>query len=450
MRLKIKWKVFLLALAVCLLPACGAGGEKREEGVPTLIYATLSGQVDREMVDGFNAEHEGEIQIKVVDYSEGVDEGGRQGMDRLLTEIAAGKCPDILETFTYTGNYSGKINALPYQQMAKKGYLENLWPYIENDPELGRDSVLEAPLKAAEVDGGLYMLFSRFAIRTLAGAPEVVGDRYSWSLDELWKSFSAMPENATILDYTDDKSTVFGNLFPMLVASYIDWESGQCSFDSKGFRSSLEFINSFPQEFAWTSDEEVNRELCQRQMKGLQMLNSFGIWTMRDMQVIDSWCGGRASFVGYPTADGSTGSFFSIQSGRLAMSPDCKNKEAAWDFLRRMLLSQYTPAESEKGLPVNKASFQKQFERDSEPESTYRAMVFGFYGPTSEFPPLKEEDYDRLVDFIDRIDKIGIYDQELLDIIQESCDPYFAGDKDLDETVELIQNRMKLYVNERR
>ena len=30
MRLKMKWKVFLLALAVCLLPACGAGGEKEE------------------------------------------------------------------------------------------------------------------------------------------------------------------------------------------------------------------------------------------------------------------------------------------------------------------------------------------------------------------------------------------------------------------------------------
>ena len=131
--------------------------------------------------------------------------------------------------------------------MAKKGYLEDLWPYIESDPELGRDSVVEAPLKAAErrtmrlsavypahtifqrcsafgdpssaarsvlclplhrrssrdsvveaplkaaeVDGGLYMLFSNFAIRTLAGAPEVVGDQFSWNLDELWKAFSTL------------------------------------------------------------------------------------------------------------------------------------------------------------------------------------------------------------------------------------------------------------------
>ena len=49
-----------------MLAGCkDAGGEQREDGVPTLTYATLSGQVDREMVDRFNAEHEGEIQIKV-------------------------------------------------------------------------------------------------------------------------------------------------------------------------------------------------------------------------------------------------------------------------------------------------------------------------------------------------------------------------------------------------
>ena len=435
--------LLLLALAACV----SAGGEQREDGVPTLTYATLSGQVDREMVDRFNAEHEGEIQIKVVDYSEGIDEGSHQGMDRLLKEITAGKCPDILETFTTTNNHSGRINALPYQQMAKKGYLEDLWPYIESDPELGRDSVVEAPLKAAEVDGGLYMLFSNFAIRTLAGAPEVVGDQFSWNLDELWKAFSAMPADATVLDYCSDKGEIFSTLFPMLADSYIDWETGQCSFDSEGFRSSLEFINSFPQEFAWTGDEAVNRELSERQMKGLQMLNTFGIWCARDIQQIDAWCGGRAGFVGYPTADGSTGSFFSIRSGRLAMSASCKNKEAAWDFLRRMLLPQHTLAESENGFPVNRADFRKRFE--AEQRGKHSVFVYGIYGPASNLPPLEEEHYDRLTDFISRIDKIGIYDQELLDTIQEPCEAYFAGDKTLDETVDLIQRRGTLYVNEK-
>ncbi len=440
---------FLLCL---VLTACSAGGENQtEEGIPILTYATLSGEVNRELVDDFNAEHEGEIQLEVLDYSEGIDEGGHQGMDRLLTELAAGKCPDIIEMFANTKNYSGKINALPYQQMARKGYLEDLWPYIENDPELGRDGVMEAPLKAAEVEGGLYMLFDHFAIRTIAGPAEVVGDRYSWSFDELRDAFSTMPEGSTVLDYCFDKASIFSQLFPLLVDSYIDWESGQCSFNGEGFRSTLEFINSFvPDDFEWTSDEAVNRELTDRQMNGLQMMDTAGIWSAHDMQTIDAWCGGQAGFVGYPTADGSVGSFFSIQSGRLAMSSGCKNKEAAWDFLRRMLLPQPASSlnEDRSGFSVNKADFEKRFE--IEQRTKYSACIFGFYGPTYDLPRLEKADYDRLVDFINRIDKLGIFNQKLLDTIEEPCEAYFAGDRTLDETVDLIQNRVSLYVNENR
>ena len=61
------------------------------------------------------------------------------------------------------------------------------------------------------------------------------------------------------------------------------------------------------------------------------------------------------------TADKVRQPVFSIRSGRLAMSASCKNKEAAWDFLRRMLLPQYTPAESENGFTVNRADFRKRF-----------------------------------------------------------------------------------------
>lgn len=36
------------------------------------------------------------------------------------------------------------------------------------------------------------------------------------------------------------------------------------------------------------------------------------------------------------------------------------------------------------------------------------------------------------------------------EFIYESCGAYFAGDKTLDETVDLIQNRVTLYINERK
>ena len=130
MRLKIKWKVFLLALAVCLLAACSAGGQKESE-VTTLIYANLTeGGVDRGAVSRFNESHQ-DVQIEVRDYFDDGDSSGRSGKERLLTEIGAGKIPDIIDLGRGSSYY---ISVLPYESLVHKGILEDLWPYIENDP----------------------------------------------------------------------------------------------------------------------------------------------------------------------------------------------------------------------------------------------------------------------------------------------------------------------------
>ena len=39
-------------------------------------------------------------------------------------------------------------------------------------------------------------------------------------------------------------------------------------------------------------------------------------------------------------------------------------------------------------------------------------------------------------------------DDAIADIVMEEAEPYFAGDKDLDTVVEIIQNRVQLYLDE--
>lgn len=106
-------------LSVCWLAACGSTGGKapvadRQDQPPSqnqpeapaqdgettvLTYAKLSWDgPDRAMVDLFNRTHP-DVQIEVVDYV-GSDYDmalAVQGRQRLLTEIASGKAPDIME-----------------------------------------------------------------------------------------------------------------------------------------------------------------------------------------------------------------------------------------------------------------------------------------------------------------------------------------------------------------
>ncbi len=445
--------LFLLLASPLIITACrNMGGNDVLQEATTLTYANLTkGGVDYSAVMRFNAAHK-DVQVVIQNY---FDEDDSRGQDRLLAEIAAGDMPDIIDL--------GPAGGLPYQRMARKGLLENLWPYIENDPELGREGVLEAPLKAAEVDGGLYVVFDKVCIQTLVGAESIVGNRYSWTIEELLDAYASMSEGSTIMEMDMlRKQDVFRRLFYLSAEDYVDWNTGECFYDSEQFRSTLEFINNnFPDEIsnelAAMDTEELSSESMEWILSGRQMLSSTVLARPRNIQEIDTifGAGGRAAFVGYPTEDGSVGSYFYIRGRSLGMSTYCQHKEAAWDFLREVLLPQYNdirsldnPNVDKFHVPLNLNDYQLLKRYDMTVISPDGAPYY--MGPILRYHKATQEEVDRFDYLMNSIDKINLYDRKIYDIAYETASAYFAGDKTLDETVALLQNRVGLYVNENR
>jgi ABC-type glycerol-3-phosphate transport system substrate-binding protein len=64
--------------------------------------------------------------------------------------------------------------------------------------------------------------------------------------------------------------------------------------------------------------------------------------------------------------------------------------------------------------------------------------------------PSSQADVDTYTELIDSTTKIGGYNQSIMDIIVEESKSYFTGDKTVDEVADVIQNRVKTYVNENR
>lgn len=461
MKLHLKWKVMMLLLAIAaagILTACSAGGQEpppSQEPAPTpvpgqeqeidpdkevLVFAQLTGSnsdqtVRRDVIDRFNRSHD-DVQIVVKDYSYSATDG--QGPDRLLVEMASGQVPDIIDLG----------GPLPLYQMVKKGYLEDLWPYIENDPELGREGVLENPLKLSEVDGGLYMLFGKVEINTMVSSPELVGDRTGWTLQELRDAFAAMPEGSTVLSFNTSREEIAGSLLRYSADAYVDREAGTCSFDDPSFRSLMEFVQMLPgieeveEEIGGIDYIDVLRDARSWQQKGLQLLEEIDL-TFRELQLQDMLWGGRCALIGYPTEDGSNGSTFRPRGPQLGISASCENKEAAWEFVRTVMTG---PAGSLTDTPLKR----EQYEIKRNTSMTVKAPV-DFDPVTHEeitAPPLTEERAREFDDFFNSIDKIEIWDGPLMNLIYEICDPYFAGARDLDETIRLLQNRVGLYLSE--
>ena len=462
-RLNLYQIVLSLALAALafVLPACSAGGEDPapESDVTTLIYAKLSDQggVDRKIIDQFNRTHK-DVQIEVRSYSK-LSENGKSGIDLLLTELAVGRVPDIIELGT-----DGQTCLLPYRRMAEKGYLEDLWPWIENDPDLGREAVVEAPLKAAEVNGGLYTVFDSFWIRTLIGAKSVVGDRISWTMDDMLEALASMPEGAVVMDnfatMSSDiipsmKNHLFSCLMCCFIDSFVDWETGRCSFDDQQFRNCLEFDNQTPdtpKEYKWTEEYSTLGErrdmYFSRMRNGQIMLEGRGIPKIYHLRDYNFYFDDQAVPVGYPVEDGSVGSYFEPRGIKLAMSSTCQDKEAAWEYIRQTLL--LWPGHEQdvefEGIPVIRRAYRETV--DFARKGKWGETLGGQY---CSFKTLTQEECQKFEAFLDSITRCTLFlETDLLEIAKEEASAYFAGAITLDQTVARIQSRANLYVNEQR
>lgn len=185
-----------------------------------------------------------------------------------------------------------------------------------------------------------------------------------------------------------------------------------------------------------------------------------------------------AAYPGFPSSGGAGSSFTLYES--MAISTSCEAKEAAWAFVRRQLFpySNVTGWYTNSGLPfyfigfaINRETFEEQMrigaeywtdpytgeifkDANGEPvEYTYAGIGVGYPGDivlTACLLTPSEAQLERFWTLYDSIDQITGRNDALLDIVMEQADVYFAGDKSLDETVRLIQNRASLYVNENR
>lgn len=420
-----------------------------------LTLATVLGSYDiMDLVINFNRTSD-KYHIDLKDYYEMT--GGSDVMDaitKLNTEIMAGNVPDIID-----------LTDLPYSQLAAKGLLEDLYPYIDADPELDRDDFFPNVLSAYELDGGLYAAVPGFGIITAAGASSVVGDKPGWTYDDYYSALSTMPEGCIGLDYSFTKETMLSIGVAIDMDTYMSWSTGECNFDSDAFKQLLEFCDQFPSnadmENYETSEEDT---AAYRIPRGLQMLMQASVVTLNDYSS-DSLFGTDVTYIGFPNSTGEPGSVLTGVDS-LAMSSTCADKDAAWQFLRTFLTKDYQL--NLYCLPTNIAAFNelmdeaKVIEYEKDDNGNYkldangeriRRVIGQMYDGTNYteiYSGITEERAAAIEELATTTTKLLNYDRSILDIVTEQAQAYFAGQKSADEVAKLVQSKANIYVNEQR
>ncbi|MEG2383702.1 MAG: hypothetical protein RSB39_08950, partial [Oscillospiraceae bacterium] len=71
-------------------------------------------------------------------------------------------------------------------------------------------------------------------------------------------------------------------------------------------------------------------------------------------------------------------------------------------------------------------------------------------GMTVDFFAITQEEADQIRALIDSVEKTGIYDESIMGIIKEEAALFFKGEKTVEQTAEMVQSRMSIYVNEQK
>ena len=447
--------------------------EVKEKTVLTLACMGLDWSLRSKIVE-YNKSND-QYRIQVVDYSEyATDDDYNAGITKLTTEIISGSVPDLFLT-----------SSLPIDKYAAKGVVADLYTFMDGGSGLSRDYFVPQVLKAIEKDGKLYELPTKFSVETAYALSSIVDQYDTWNVAAVQDAMTQLQEGATVFSTGWTKSSVLNNCLTRNLAAFVDWTTGKCTFDSEAFQQLLAFCNSFPDDstsddgIAYSSeaatvdtmDDPVWESDATRILSGKQLMATTSFYSFEDYIYNIYPVKDKVTFVGYPSESGEPGNSFYIQCP-MAISSVTKYPDAAWDFVSTMIRQTNEDAESMYAFPISQEAFDKKmtavmteqyqldengeqvdWDEDGEPDK----MSIGSYevvengeSTWQQVYALTQEDIDQILSVINSATGIVDYDDEILSIVSDEVSAYFAGDKDVQTTANMIQSRVNLYVQEQR
>ncbi len=372
----------------------------------------------------------------------------KDAITNMNNEITSGKCPDILDL----SNSNIKVAAL-----AEKGILADLNSFLDSSSVLNRDSFVESALKAYTYGDVLVGIPKNFMLSCVAAKTSQVGDRMGWSMQDII-DFAAEHPDAELIEYASQAEIL--SMFLMFNQdSFIDWGSGTCNFNSEEFKKILEFAAGFPAEYNYDG-ERVSTPT--KLATGKLLLYGDSIRQCEDIQVAEAMFNEPVTWIGYPTLDGSMACLMD-SSSVYGITEKSKQKEGAWIFLESFLTNEDEMfswgfssrkdkleediAEASKVEYVTDENGEIVLDENGDPIISGMGG-FGYDDWEYTYHPCTEEEIETLRMLIDVAIPMPSGDEEVLKIISEEADPYFQGQKSLDEVVDTIQSRMSMYVGE--
>jgi len=418
----------------------------------------------KDAIHSFNRKNRSGIRVILMDYSVyNTPENPGGGETRLLNDILTGLyTPDIV---------AGTVDSRLLAAMIEKRMFTDLYTFMDEGDRVQKDDLFGCIRRTFEVDGELSALCRNFSVETLLAKKETVGDRTSWTLSEMLDLAESLDAEHHMMPGVTAENALDKLFGISSLNEFVDMKNMTCDFSSTTFVRMLAYIRSLENKTYVGSFEKTGKYWTyEGQQTGACMLFEWLMYGPYHLYY------DRVPFltpdvvrIGYPTAKGDgSGSVLSFYDMHYMIPKDAAYAEEAWEFI-----SSYvgTESDSKTHYSVLKSLFHKQMEREEDHYYLFDIQNMG-YGSIDKQKLAEYEiredgtvvtkrgvsiieafSWETVEDFIVWLDTIGSplaenIPLEVRDIVEEEISAYLGGARSAEETADIIQSRVSIWLAE--
>lgn len=380
----------------------------------TIKIATIfSDQELKSKIIDFNKKHS-DIKIHLQMY--GNTDNASERFRKMVNELNSKSDIDIIITDT---TY--------FQTLSERGILAELDSYMQKSSI--ENKLIPSVIDAYKINGKSYVMMDRFEVYTVLGRKEIFEKDRTYSLSEL----TDILKKEKVVTYNG--STKSDILFDFLIMN--DNFETFIKLSDSDLKNILKLSNNASLDFSAYEKEALMEKIVIKQ--------NFYFW----FELFRAGHGDDFSIIGYPCEENmGNGAMFDVPY-LYGINTYSKNKEEAWMFIKE-LLEDEKQKEIADYFPINKNIFEEKL-RDCVKSIDKGKSVVYITGDTqieAILGKISQEDIDRVRKSVYECNQFYYMDNDFFNIIREEADAYYIGQKNEEEVINIINNRMFIYFNE--
>lgn len=323
------------------------------------------------------------------------------------------------------------FGSLDLQRLINGNLIADLMPYVEADSDLNNENYYMDILEMFQRNGMLYEMPSFFQIAGIrlpsAAVPE---EMTGWTFDEYIELDNALKaDGKTVLSMKPRLMLEY--LAQYSVDTFFNDDLSQCQFENEDFYALLNFVRDYA---SGNGGEPIGMDTW------ILSLSTY----IDDIEAL----GGQPKYVGYPDVEKNGPCVMSFVS--YGISSSTAYPEACWNFIK-MTLSEdaYLDAGLNEGFPLSRKALTKAMEQFQLSTGDENSPLHGLTDPNGNYyVPLNSTYVPYIYELIDSVTHARFRYSGVFSIIREEGSAFLEDDKTAEETANLIQNRVSIYLSE--